>query len=468
MAPSDVVKIHETTKVTPPSTSPTKFSLPLTKYDTLWLNFCPVERLFFYHITHLTSHFFNSVILPNLKLSLSQTLLHYLPLAGNLIWPQDALKPYIYYSLNDGVSLSVAECNADSTRLFDNHIHEALELRPFIPELFSSDDKAAIISIQITLFPNEGFCIGISTHHAILDGRSSTMFIKSWAFLCKLRQEQEQQEEVSSLPPELTPCFDRTLIKDPNGVDMVYVKNWSDFAKSDSNPNSQSLKIMPSMGGKPSWVRATFELTHQDIKELRNKISSKNIENKSKQLRLSTFVLTYAYVFVCFMKTKRVKDDTSVIIAFTADYRTRLDPPIVTNYFGNCVMSHALVAKAREVKEENGVAFVAEKVSDMIKEMENGVLEGSEDTLTKFVRMRDEYPGAQGVGVAGSTQFDMYGSDFGWGRPEKVEIVSIDRTGAIGLTRSGDGSGGVVIGLVLEKQEMEDFASIFGDGLKNL
>ncbi|KAJ0099208.1 hypothetical protein Patl1_21749 [Pistacia atlantica] len=447
MAPSDVVKIHETTKVTPPSTSPTKFSLPLTKYDTLWLNFCPVERLFFYHITHLTSHFFNSVILPNLKLSLSQTLLHYLPLAGNLIWPQDALKPYIYYSLNDGVSLSVAECNADSTRLFDNHIHEALELRPFIPELFSSDDKAAIISIQITLFPNEGFCIGISTHHAILDGRSSTMFIKSWAFLCKLRQEQEQQEEVSSLPSELTPCFDRTLIKDPNGVDMVYVKNWSDFAKSDSNPNSQSLKIMQSMGGKPSWVRATFELTHQDIKELRNKISSKNIENKSKQLRLSTFVLTYAYLITG---------------------PGRLDPPIVINYFGNCVMSHAVVAKAREVKEENGVAFVAEKVSDMIKEMENGVLEGTEDTLTKFVRMTDEYPGAQGVGVAGSTQFDMYGSDFGWGRPEKVEIVSIDRTGAIGLTRSGDGSGGVVIGVVLEKQEMEDFASIFGDGLKNL
>lgn len=179
-------------------------------------------------------------------------------------------------------------------------------------------------------------------------------------------------------------------------------------------------------------------------------------------------MLAYAYVFVCFIKTKKVEDDASVIIAFTADYRTRLDPPISMNYFGNCVMSHAAVEKAREVKEENGIAFVAEKVSDMIKEIGNGVLEGREDTLMKFMRMKAKYTEAQGFGIAGSTQFDMYGSDFGWGRPKKVEIVSIDRSGAIGLTRSGEESGGVEIGVVLGKQEMENFASIFLDGLKYL
>ncbi|KAK0601674.1 hypothetical protein LWI29_026321 [Acer saccharum] len=31
--------------------------------------------------------------------------------------------------------------------------------------------------------------------------------------------------------------------------------------------------------------------------------------------------------------------DREVIIGVTADYRTRLDPPITSNYFGNCVVT---------------------------------------------------------------------------------------------------------------------------------
>lgn len=47
-----------------------------------------------------------------------------------------------------------------------------------------------------------------------------------------------------------------------------------------------------------------------------------------------------------------------------------------------------------------------------------------------------------------------------------MEIVSIDRTGAVSFAESKDGGGGVEIGVVLEKQEMEVFASLFTNGLK--
>ncbi|KAJ0100069.1 hypothetical protein Patl1_21754 [Pistacia atlantica] len=464
-----IIKIHEVTKVTPSSASAAEFSLPLTLYDTIWFKFPPVERLFFYQITDLTPHFFNSVILPKLKQSLSLTLTHYLPLAGNLIWPHDAPKPFIYYSLNDGVSITVAESSADFTHLSGNGVRDAIELHPLTPELVTSDDKAAIISIQITMFPNQGFCIGISSHHAILDGRSTTMFFKSWAYLCK-QLDKHQEIEEPSLLPELIPSFDRTVIKDPTGIDMVYVNNWFNYAGPDSDPKKRSLKVLQTVGGNPNWNRATFEFTREDIKKLRNKVLSLLEENKEKplkQLHLSTFVLTCAYVFDCLVKSRGGEDSRRIMFGFTADYRSRLDPPVPSNYVGNCVMSHAIVATKGDLMNEKGVAFVAEKLSDLIRGIERGDHEGTKETLEKLIELAKSVEGGILLGVAGSTQFDVYGSDFGWGRPKKVEIVSIDRSGAIGLARSRDATGGVEIGVVLEKQEMEVFSSLYVDGLKN-
>jgi hypothetical protein len=69
------------------------------------------------------------------------------------------------------------------------------------------------------------------------------------------------------------------------------------------------------------------------------------------------------------------------------------------------------------------------------------------------------------MGLAGSNRFGVYEIDFGWGRPEKVEIVSIDRGLTIGLAESKDGRGGVEVGLVLNKHVMDLFSTLFLEGL---
>ncbi|KAI9082922.1 hypothetical protein K1719_035065 [Acacia pycnantha] len=52
--------------------------------------------------------------------------------------------------------------------------------------------------------------------------------------------------------------------------------------------------------------------------------------------------------------------------------------------------------------------------------------------------------------AAGSPRFEVYNSDFGWGRPKKVEIVPIDNTGAfslriVGMVMEADVDGEVVV-----------------------
>lgn len=202
---------------------------------------------------------------------------------------------------------------------------------------------------------------------------------------------------------------------------MVFINNWLAFTVSDTNPNKRSLKSLPSFVDLDNLVQATFVLTCEDIKELRDNILSVldkvngNEVKKFDKLHLSTFVLTGAYVYSCMVKAKGAENNSDVLFGFTADYKKCLDLPIPMNYFGKCVGTRAMVAKARDFMEETGVLFVVEKLSDMIKELEDGLtLEGFEEKLVKLMpMMKSVAQGAQGLGVIGSNRFDAYKSDFG-------------------------------------------------------
>ena len=64
-------------------------------------------------------------------------------------------------------------------------------------------------------------------------------------------------------------------------------------------------------------------------------------------------------------------------------------------------------------------------------------------------------PGAEIIGVNGSTHFEDYSWDFRWGRPNNVEFTGNARGEVISLARSREGTGSVEIGLALKRHEME-------------
>ncbi|KAJ4826091.1 hypothetical protein Tsubulata_015187 [Turnera subulata] len=430
-------------------------SLPLTFLDLFWFKIPPVKRIFFYQLTESTPDSFHSVILPRLKKSLSFALGHFLPLSGTLAWPPHASKPFVLYSPGNGsVSLTVAESHADFSRLSgDDQVREAVESHPYIPELAVSDSAAPVIALQITLFPNQGFCIGVCEHQAIVDTKSTIMFIRAWAHICKNMKEEEAGHHQPSLLTELTPVFDREVIQDPEDIASEYLKNWSELKLADLGSNNpKSLKLLPLPGSPPDKVRTTIELSGQDIKRLREKLLESSSLAKD---QLSTFVIAFAYTVVCILRAKGLESETRIIVGFPVDCRSRLEPPIPENYFGNCVSIHRVETQAAAFIGAGGL------VSGLMEGVEKGrVLEGAKEKLAKF--FSGGLVGVEKIGVAGSIQLEVYSSDFGWGRPRKVEITSIDGGGSISMAESRDGSGGgVELGLVLKRHEMELFRSLF-------
>ncbi|KAF8389924.1 hypothetical protein HHK36_024443 [Tetracentron sinense] len=183
-------------------------------------------------------------------------------------------------------------------------------------------------------------------------------------------------------------------------------------------------------------------------------------DKKTTPLHATTFVLTCAYVWV---RSEEIRDK-KVSLGFLVDCRVRLDPPIPATYFGNCITACIITAETCEIMGEDGVTVAVEAFSETIRELDSGVLRGMEEVFSMINPKERQLLTA----IAGSTRFGVYETDFGWGRPIKVEPPSIDITGAISLAESRDGSGGVEFGLALNNLKMEVFASRFANGLKSI
>jgi len=456
-----MTKIIEIFNVAPSSQVelPSETSLPLTFFDILWLRLPPVQRVFFYEFPHQTSIFINT-LLPKLKQSLSLTLSHFYPLLGHLIWPNDSHKPIIKFIKGNTLSLTIAESHADFNHLSSKNLSEATQIHDLLPNLNISHDQASILALQVTVFPSNGFSIGITSHHAVLDGKTSTSFIKSWAYLCrKLENEVSELESPLCLPHEFCPFYDRKVIKDPNELEAKYISDWL----KQGGTNNRSLMVWDLQVPEDSF-RGLFQLSRLDIEKLKEFVVSKQkgTRNENKNLHLSTFVVSIAYALVCRMKAEKL-ENKNVVIGLTIDCRNRLEPPTPATYFGNCIGARLAIVKTNELLGEDGLIVAVEVLSEALETLKYGVLNGAENWsswLLEGLAIAD----VKTIGVAGSPKFEVYGTDFGCGKPKKVEMVSIDRTGAFCLSDSRNGDG-VEIGFVSNKKAMEAFASLFVKGI---
>ncbi|CAK8533375.1 unnamed protein product [Lathyrus sativus] len=441
----NIEPFHEPTN---PSQSPT--SLPLTFFDLLWLRFPPVQRLFFYELTNSPS-FFYQTLLPDLKYSLSLTLQLFLPLSGHIVWPIDSAKPIINYVRGDSVSFTVVESKESFEDLSSNHC-EASKRHHLIPLLNTSHEKASLIAIQVTLFPNKGFCIGITTHHAAFDGKSSTTFMKSWSYI-----------SCSSNPnlENITPCFDRSVIEDNyNGISEAYV----DALLKHYGPNNKSLKVWEFPGSlKNDAVKNLFELSPSNIEKLKEHVKN---EMKMNIINLSTFSVTCAYVISCLAKAEKPKDE-KVSFIFSVDCRTRLEHSISSMYFGNCVVVQMIKLETKKLMGKDGFLSALGEINEGLNKVKDGVLDGVLDGAENWVHnMLNSKESFKLYSTAGSPRFEVYDIDFGLGKPKKVDMTSTDKSGAFSLSESKNHNGGIEIGLALDKHEMEAFSTLFVEGLR--
>ncbi|KAJ1695400.1 hypothetical protein LUZ63_012098 [Rhynchospora breviuscula] len=434
------LKIIETSRVAPTLESTNSVSIPLIFFDVGWLQAGSVEWLFFYQYPSSTSELLSS-LLPFLKSSLSLTLKSYYPLAGNLRRIDGTNDKFaIHYSDGDSVSFTVAECDGRYQELAVEHARKASQLQCLLPQLEKVDGVQPVFAIQATVFPNQGIVIGMTVHHAACDGSSSMQFIHDWASVCRLR---------GLITPEV-PIIDRTLIPDPSDLYSQFYNDFSDFLKNSPDGTVVASAVADDI------ILATFKLSREQILKLKQLALAKG-EERNTSFHCSTIVVAFAYTWVCFIRTKG-RESKIASMLFSADLRNKLQPPVPKKYFGNCLASCHAVLETCDLFKQEGFALAAEAIGKDIERMNRDVIKGAENWPKNFFAL---WTGTFVLSVAGSPKFKVYEVDFGFGRPVKVDIFSVAKTGALAITESREEEGGVEITLGLPKAEMDRFEECF-------
>ncbi|CAL4950000.1 unnamed protein product [Urochloa decumbens] len=436
-------------------------TLPLTFFDLAFWGLPPVQRLFFYDSANLLKvSDFTLGELPELKESLAAALHHFYPLAGKLTCElAEGAAPEVVFTHGDSVPLTVAVSGDDFEYLAGDHARDTTSLHPLLPALrrhpypppYGSQD---VLAVQVTVFPRAGICIGTTLHHAVADGSSYAHFIRTWAAIHRLG------EKAAAAVMDAPPLFDRAAVRDDAGLRDAFLRDH---------------RALGDDGGLDGWdlslrrpgdvVLATFRFTDRQLRALGRHVESET----SARCSPNALACGAAWAGIVHARDRNGNGAAASCPArfgFVTGCKPRASPPIPASYFGNC-LGLCRVDEAAASNERGGLTAAA--ASAAIWRVIEGLAEEGRAfrDARGWVRAVREYASARAVTVAGSPKLRLYAAaDLGgaWGRPRKVEIASVERTGALALAESGrDGDGGIEVGVALPREEMEAFRAFYLD-----
>ncbi|KAG5542109.1 hypothetical protein RHGRI_021836 [Rhododendron griersonianum] len=260
-------------------------------------------------------------LLNRLKDSLSLTLVHFYPLAGRLTTLKQENPPSysVYIDCNNSPGAKFIYATADLT-IAD--ILSPVDV-PIVVQSFFDHDRAinhdghsmSLLSIQVTELI-DGVFIGCSANHAVIDGTSYWQFfeILSHTFAA------EEKNPGIPRPPILKRWF-------PNGHGPIH-----------NLPFSHHGQFISRFEAPPLRERI-FHFSSESIAKLKTKANS-----ESKSSKISSFQTVSALVWRCVIRARCLPRDPETTCIITANNRSRMDPPLPNEYFGNSVLR--LIGKA--------------------------------------------------------------------------------------------------------------------------
>ncbi|CAN6208771.1 unnamed protein product [Urochloa humidicola] len=453
-----------------PSPPPCHGEHKLSTLDLMQINKTPIQRLFFYDGPDLPPF---PTMVATLQTSLATTLAAYLPLAGKLAFRPDSGDVVIDFSgaaLSPGVKFVEAEFSGgadEMRRLARSDEHDTEAFAQLAPEIDATRLPAPLLAVQATRPAAAGeedaaaMVVGVSMLHAVADGHAVWQFMRAWSTAAR---EGSLSLADAGLPP---PTFDRAGVRHPNADEL---------AATISRLFAPELPLLrprstPSALDATRQRRRTFVLSAGEIQSLKQHIHQglRAITGVEPSKPPTTYVAISALAWTSIVRAKAksaatLADAADVYFMVSADCRRRLHPPLGDGFFGNAIVPLFTRARAGDLRGDGeaaaarAAAAIQGAISEHLEEDPEEILLGIERSLAVY---RAIPPGAL-TAVGSSHRFMAYETDFGWGKPSRVELASVFGGELVTMLDSRDaGDGGVQVSVALDREVMEAFVAHF-------
>ncbi|RDX90478.1 putative acetyltransferase, partial [Mucuna pruriens] len=336
-------------------------------------------------------------LLDKLKHSLSLTLFHFYPLTGHLVTHKTQDPPF-YAVFVDCTNSSGARFIHATLDMTISDILSPVHVPPIVQSFFDHHKAVnhdghtmPLLSIQVTELV-DGVFIGCSMNHTIGDGTSYWNFFNTWS---QIFQAQGHGYDVPIWHP---PIHNRWFPEGCGPLINLPFKHHNEFI---------------SRFEAPLLRERIFHFSAESIAKLKAKANS-----ESNSRKISSFQSLSALVWRCITRARRVPREQRTSCKLSTNNRTRMEPALPQEYFGNSI--HTLSAGTATSGEllENDLGWAAWKLHlAVVNHNDKAVLQSLKEWLeSPLIYQIGGYFDPYCVMMGSSPRFNMYGNEFGMGK----------------------------------------------------
>ncbi|XP_058752450.1 uncharacterized acetyltransferase At3g50280-like [Vicia villosa] len=402
----DSVRVISTSTIQAPSdnninTNSTDFhKIHLTPWDLQFLPLEPIQKGLLFHHTIDPS----KSQIQHLKQTLSTTLSFFPPLAGRLVITQHkeehntTTSSSCYIVCNNAGALFV-HATAQNTTVSDILQPENYIVPPIVYSFFSFNGvknyeytSHPILAVQVTEL-QDGIFIGFTLNHLASDGKSFWHFIHSWSQISR------------GVSLNKLPLLKRWFPNDIHQLPIRFPFTTDQFTQT-SKPNNLGERV--------------FHFTKEKIAELKSKA---NTETESENITISSLQAVLSHVLRSVVRCERLDPHEDVCYGLLIGVRAKMIPPLEDEYFGNAIAVCGFTMKAGEILG-SGIGKVAVEMNKTISvNSDDEKIKNSYDSWLRKPKLftgGSDLSGCYSLTTNSSPRFDVYGNDFGWGKPVAV------------------------------------------------
>ncbi|CAL5211039.1 unnamed protein product [Lathyrus oleraceus] len=394
----DVVKILSTDTIKALKSSDKE--IDLTPWDLQYFSGTPNKKGLLYHHSSVPNQ------IQQLKHSLSSALEIFQPLAGRLKITEHKDNTISCSLICNNAGALFSHAFVENTSVA--HILEATYVPSIVASFFPSvgvrnyeGASQPLLAVQVTELV-DGIFIGCTFNHVVVDGSSIWHFINSWAEISR----SSCHHQISKLP-----ILERWF---PDGVQhpikfsftMETQKNHSDGSSSSSSGEELDLS------------ERIFHFTTDKILQVKSNINAK-IDST---IKISSLQALLTHVWCSFVRSKQFDPEEETHNICLIGVGPRIVPPLPEGYFGNSIIGCIVTMKAGDLLKEDGVCNGAWEMNKLIASHSNEKIKNKYESWLKnpnIIRPSSK-PNNNFILISSSPRFDVYGNDFGWGKPVAV------------------------------------------------
>nr|CAB3479719.1 unnamed protein product [Digitaria exilis] len=254
-----------------------------------------------------------------------------------------------------------------------------------------------VVSVQITELA-DGVFVGMTLNHSVADGTAFWHFFNTWS---EIHRRGVDGGELSTPPPVLRRWFVETI---PVPIPMPFPKLHDIVKRFDRTPVQECF----------------FTFSSESVKKLKTQANSE-VAGDEVSVTISSLQAVLAHFWRAVCRARRLPPEQETFYSVVVGCRGRLNgiPP---GYLGNAMVIGKAAATAGEI-EKRGLGWTA-------KLLNRAVASFDETTMREWLErwaMAPDFTYMDNLSSAGtaivtgsSPRFDVFGNDFGWGKPVAI------------------------------------------------